>query len=237
MSQRTFDNFGGHSVGGTPLPIPNRAVKPDSADGTRGESPRESRTPPNYLRQRAARAALCRSSTLAGVELTDGVVTLRPPGPADADWIVEACRDPVNQRWLPGLPDPYRPADAQWWLDHCRRSWEEATAAPFLVVDAETGARLGAIEARFGVPPDVGYWLAPEGRGRGAMTRALVLVSRYAFEERGLKSLELFTLPDNVASQRVAERAGYRREGTRPQHIPRRDGSLSDAYRYVLDRP
>ena len=53
----TFDNFGGHSVGGTPLPIPNREVKPDSADGTRGASPRESRTPPNYL-ERAARAAL-----------------------------------------------------------------------------------------------------------------------------------------------------------------------------------
>ena len=170
------------------------------------------------------------------MELTDGVVRLRPPEPADADWIVEACRDPVNQRWLPSLPDPYGQADAEWWLGHCHRAWEDATAAPFLVLDAGTGARLGAIEVRFGVPPDVGYWLAPEGRGRGAMTRALVLVSRYAFEERGLDAVELYTLPDNVPSQRVAERAGYRRRGKRRKHIPRRDGSLSDAYRFVLDR-
>jgi len=170
------------------------------------------------------------------VELTDGVVRLRPPEAADAGWIVEACRDPVNQRWLPGLPDPYGPADADWWLQHCRRGWDEATAAPFLILDAETGARLGAIEVRFGAPPDVGYWLAPEGRGRGAMTRALVLVSRYAFEERGVESIELFTLPDNVASQGVAERAGFTRRGTRRQHIPRRDGSFADAIRYVLRR-
>src|SRR5262247_2813212 len=41
--------FGGHSGGGTPLPIPNREVKPASAAGTRRATSRESRSPPNYL--------------------------------------------------------------------------------------------------------------------------------------------------------------------------------------------
>ncbi len=232
LSQRTFDNFGGHSVGGTPLPIPNREVKPDCADGTRGESPRESRSPPNYLGTEG-RESGSPSFYTRDVELTDGVVTLRPPEAGDAAWIVEACRDPLNQRWLPSLPDPYRPADAEWWLEHCRRGWKEETAGSFLVLDVETGARLGAIEVRFGDPPDVGYWLAPAGRGRGVMTRALVLVARYAFEERGVGLLELYTLPDNVASQAVAERAGFERDGSRLQHIPCRDGSFSDAFRYV----
>src|SRR5688500_16635716 len=39
-------HFGGHSEGETPLPIPNRAVKPLSADGTWPERARESRSPP-----------------------------------------------------------------------------------------------------------------------------------------------------------------------------------------------
>src|SRR5436853_5840162 len=43
-----FTISGGHSGGGTPLPIPNRAVKPASADGTRRATSRESRTPPDY---------------------------------------------------------------------------------------------------------------------------------------------------------------------------------------------
>ena len=38
--------FGGNSEGDTPLPIPNRAVKPLSADGTWWETAWESRSPP-----------------------------------------------------------------------------------------------------------------------------------------------------------------------------------------------
>src|ERR687887_2327698 len=38
--------FGGHSGGDTPLPIPNREVKPTCADGTRRATSRESRQPP-----------------------------------------------------------------------------------------------------------------------------------------------------------------------------------------------
>src|SRR5438477_10082595 len=44
-----FTISGGHSGGGTPLPIPNREVKPASADGTRRATSRESRSPPNYF--------------------------------------------------------------------------------------------------------------------------------------------------------------------------------------------
>jgi enamine deaminase RidA (YjgF/YER057c/UK114 family) len=52
---------GGHGEGETPLPIPNRAVKPLSADGTWPARARESRTPPVICRTgrlRAARSAL-----------------------------------------------------------------------------------------------------------------------------------------------------------------------------------
>src|SRR3954451_25022212 len=45
-------DFGGHSEGETPLPIPNRVVKPLSADGTWPERAWESRSPPIYLLSR-----------------------------------------------------------------------------------------------------------------------------------------------------------------------------------------
>ncbi len=41
-------DFGGDSGGVTPVPIPNTVVKPTSADGTWDESPRESRSPPDF---------------------------------------------------------------------------------------------------------------------------------------------------------------------------------------------
>src|SRR6058998_254331 len=42
---------GGFSGGVTPVPIPNTEVKPASADGTWGETPWESRSPPDSLRR------------------------------------------------------------------------------------------------------------------------------------------------------------------------------------------
>src|SRR5919205_2304845 len=52
--------FGGHSERETPGHIPNPEAKTLSADGTAGATPWESRTPPDFLSERAAqhRAAL-----------------------------------------------------------------------------------------------------------------------------------------------------------------------------------
>ena len=47
--RRSLPVSGGYGEGETPLPIPNRAVKPLSADGTPGEGPRESRSLPGLI--------------------------------------------------------------------------------------------------------------------------------------------------------------------------------------------
>ena len=49
---------GGYGEGETPLPFPNRAVKPLSADGTWPERAWESRSPPVSSSQRAALGAV-----------------------------------------------------------------------------------------------------------------------------------------------------------------------------------
>ena len=46
---------GDHGGGATPVPIPNTAVKPASADGTWGETPWESRTSPEYFEEMGPR--------------------------------------------------------------------------------------------------------------------------------------------------------------------------------------
>src|SRR6266568_2231643 len=59
----------------------------------------------------------------------------------------------------------------------------------------------------------VGYWLLPRARGKGLVTRALLLVSRWAFNELGVQRISLLTDPRNASSLRAAERAGFHREG------------------------
>ena len=70
----------------------------------------------------------------------------------------------------------------------------------------------------------IGYWLAPEARGRGVAARTVRLLAGWAFGHLGVQRLELTCGPDNLASQRVAERCGFTREGVLRSHLPFRGG-------------
>jgi RimJ/RimL family protein N-acetyltransferase len=61
---------------------------------------------------------------------------------------------------------------------------------------------------------EVGYWLLESARGRGVATRALRLLSEWAFATCDLELLQLTTLPGNTRSERVAQAGGFRDAGT-----------------------
>jgi RimJ/RimL family protein N-acetyltransferase len=251
-------SFGGHSGGGTPLPIPNREVKPVSADGTRRATSRESRSPPNYFsntrcQTQSGSAALFRAEPgarswrevsglrafLTGydrlVELRTDGFTLRPWRADDAPAVTELCQDPEIARWIPVIPSPYTEADARAFLEHSRRSWELGEAYGFAIVD-DAGDLLGAIGMRVlrFRTGHIGYWIAAPARGRGLATNALKALCRWAVEDLGLERLELVTDPQNAGSQRVAEKAGFRREGTLRSALEYQDGRRSDSIIFSL---
>ena len=60
---------------------------------------------------------------------------------------------------------------------------------------------------------ELAYLIAPAARGRGIATAAVDALSRYAFERLAMQRLQIRVDPDNAASRRVAEKAGYQREG------------------------
>src|ERR1700730_827420 len=147
---------------------------------------------------------------MAELLLTDGVVTLRTWQKTDAAELVESIDgDPEITRWLDQVPQPYRATDA---LPYIRGIGERA----FAVTDAETGRVLGSIGVRFNEAGDVGeigYWLRADARGRGMITRALRVISEWAFEHGGVARLQLRADVDNIPSRRSAEKAGFQLEG------------------------
>jgi RimJ/RimL family protein N-acetyltransferase len=163
------------------------------------------------------------------VELRDENLLLRPPVTDDIDVITIACSDDEMARFMPMLPSPYARSDAEWWVARCDQAWRDGDACPFVIVDASSGELLGAIEFR---PADgsIGYWIAGVARGRGVATRALRLLCEWRKE----RPVHLLTHPDNVASQRVAEKAGFRRVGLQPHDPHFRDGTAT-AIRFQLD--
>jgi RimJ/RimL family protein N-acetyltransferase len=153
------------------------------------------------------------------MEIRDEEVVLRPIEAGDAGAIAEGLADPETSRFMLQIPAPYTLRDAEAWVERCGQVWREGTSYPFAIVDAEDGTFLGSIELS-GETRTIGYWVAPDAQGRGVATRALQLLCRWAPE----RPLQLTTHPENVASQRVAEKAGFRRIGTRTEQLRFRDG-------------
>ena len=146
---------------------------------------------------------------------TDGVVALRHPRETDVPVVQRACSDAESARWLP-LPVPYTEQDARGWaLGLVPWEWAQGRAASTAVVDAGTDELLGAVAITPGRDRtgEVGYWTAPWARGRGVAVRATRLHTAWAVDALGLARVELLTDVRNAASQRVAEKAGFVREG------------------------
>ncbi len=171
------------------------------------------------------------------VELSDGVVTLRAWEAGDAPAVFEACQDPLISRFVP-VPVPYAIESAHEFIGRSLAAWEGDDERPFAIVDHGTGVLVGSI-ARYGPwghRAQFGYWIAPPVRGLGFATRALRLITDWTLETTDLIRLDLYTHPDNDASKRVAERAGYVFEGVRKAWYIDREGKPVDAVFYALVR-
>ncbi|MBM0233532.1 GNAT family N-acetyltransferase [Micromonospora sp. STR1_7] len=153
-----------------------------------------------------------------------GELRLRPMEEQDLDTVVGTCRDPETIRWTT-VPDPYDHADARWYQNHCRELWARGDAACFAIADPDD-RYAGSIDLRLSpsdpLLADVGFMTAPTARGRGLMPAALLALSAWGFTALGLARIEWKAHVGNVASRRVAEKAGFTFEGIARGGVPHR---------------
>jgi RimJ/RimL family protein N-acetyltransferase len=144
--------------------------------------------------------------------LRDGDLVLRPKRPADAEAITAACQDPEIPRWT-FVPSPYTLADAEAFLASSVEREAAGTEANLLAVDAGDDRLLGSFSVMEIDPArgsgEIGYWVAAEARGRGIATRGVRLLADWARDQLGLTRIDVLPHKDNVASRRVAEKAGF----------------------------
>ena len=191
-------------------------------------------------------------------ELSDGFVVVRPLEPDDAPAVAAACQDPLIQERCYFVSSPYTLEDAQGFIAESRRELVAGTGVHCAICASEgqSGrASAGAGEAPFAAgellgavdlmdypereAAETGYWVKREARGRGVATAALRLMIAFAFEQVGVERLELMTETPNVASQRLAEKLGLRREGVARAYLAsrgERDRDLVDPAHGRIDQ-
>ena len=148
------------------------------------------------------------------VDVTTERLLLRRPASGDQAAYRDLLFNPEVEAWL--RPRPLRPfteADPPALLGKDLRHWDEHGFGAWVVVDREgeqaflgrAGLEWTTVAGEHAV--ELAWALLPGAQGRGLATEAALAAVAEA-RVLGLDALVSFTLPDNVASRRVMEKAG-----------------------------
>jgi ribosomal-protein-alanine N-acetyltransferase len=111
------------------------------------------------------------------------------------------------------------------------RDIREDEAYPFFIFRSRGDVLAGGLtmsHVRRGVTQScsLGYWVGKSHSRQGLMSASVAAVVGFAFDTLRLHRIEAACLPDNVASIRLLEKAGFSREG-----VARRYLRINDAWR------
>jgi [ribosomal protein S5]-alanine N-acetyltransferase len=135
--------------------------------------------------------------------------------------------------WEPDAEDPER-----WYTVEGVRGWIVDGNERFAIVDGDELAGMASLTGvvHGGLQSAMASYFVDEGHaGHGLASAALQELVVYAFEELGLHRVEAGTAVDNVASQRVLEKNGFRNVGVLERHLML-NGKWVDHYLYELVR-
>jgi RimJ/RimL family protein N-acetyltransferase len=151
---------------------------------------------------------------------------LRPWSFRDAEALVSAYQDPDIQRWHIRRADSTD--EARDWIRGWHYHWKRESQGHWAIANEDSDAVLGRIALKgldlHDGTADIAYWMAPHSRGQGLCTRAVNMLSHWAFDVAGFHRITLEHSTRNLSSCRVAAKAGFRAEGVRRSAARHADG-------------
>jgi [ribosomal protein S5]-alanine N-acetyltransferase len=176
-----------------------------------------------------------RSIPLPDPPLADGDIRLRRWERRDVPAVTAACQDPEIPRWTV-VPHNYTERHARDFIGGTVADLAAGRELALAIVDPDDRV-LGALGlSNFDWPDlkaEIGYWVVADARRRGVGARATRLLAIWAITSLGLERVELLANPANEASQRLAERAGFTREGVLRRYR-RRHGVREDLVMFSM---
>jgi ribosomal-protein-alanine N-acetyltransferase len=110
----------------------------------------------------------------------------------------------------------------------------------YFVIEKKDGSKIGLIFHFYVLHPagrqlEIGYALVPSERGKGHCTEAIRIMVDYLFLSRDTMRVQACTDTRNLASQKVLEKTGFKREGVSRKNFFTR-GRWTDDYLYSILR-
>ncbi len=146
-------------------------------------------------------------------------IGIRTFGNNDVVPFYEAATESIvhMKEFMPWCHPEYSMEESEEWVTSRAQSWANADEYSFICYSLENNMVLGGVAInqinqchKIG---NIGYWVRKSALNQGVATEAVSLVSGFGFDTLGLNRLEIVTLPNNVASRKVAEKSGAKLEG------------------------
>lgn len=168
-----------------------------------------------------------------------GKFRLQPVNEADVPDIfrtIDMQREYLG-RWLPFVADTLREEQT---AEVVRTMIGDRMLNPVFTIRDDT-AFVGLIGFKSTDPvtrtTEIGYWLSETLQGRGLMTRAVEAMCREAFDRRGIDRVEIRCALQNLPSNRIPQRLGFRLDRVEVRGEMLSDGTCTDLNVYVLEKP
>lgn len=166
-------------------------------------------------------------------------LAFRPATVEDLPAVFEIRRLPEVSQWLPTLPTD-REAFVERLADPERLAMTLALELDGRLVGdlflriGDPWAQAEVVEQARGTMAEIGWVLSPDVAGRGLATEAAEALLGVCFEDLGLRRVKALCFADNVASWRIMEKVGMRREEYAVEESLHRSGRWLDGVSYAV---
>lgn len=161
----------------------------------------------------------------------------------DASTLDDAIRVSLADlhQWLPWARMDYTTVDTTSFIRDSVQAWKEDRAWDFSIrMKDDPGTHVGNISmwtvSKLGKIAEVGYWVRTDRTSRGICTEAVELLLEEAFGAMGYHKVVLRIAVGNDASDRVAEKLGFTREGILREELLIRGNWVDHSLWSLLDR-
>ncbi len=135
------------------------------------------------------------------------------------------------------IPHPYTSRDAEWWIKHVKDKRIEIGKLTNFAIRNKNMNLIGGIgyHLKYGITShkdEVGYWLAKDYWNKGIMTKVVEKFCEIGFNENNLIRIEATVFEYNIASARVLEKNGFKKEGLLKKYVCK-DGYFLNVFLYA----
>ena len=151
-------------------------------------------------------------------ELSNDRITIRKIIPDYIPLIFKAVHDSreVLKIWLPWCHSNYNISETGEWVNSQQSAWNEKREFAFGVFETDSNRLVGGCGINqinwIHKAGNLGYWIKTDVTGKGFASAAAKLCARFGFIDLELNRIEIVSAKDNVASQKVAEKTGAKKE-------------------------